>query len=145
MVEVPPILGVVVGLFAALSAFLSSGRGWRSENSCSSAPGVLEAPPASAEAPPASAEVAPASAEVAPASAEVAPASAEVAPASAEVGLTIGREGELVPPVVVAAPASFHRGRFRRIDLRPTPSPDQIELSPLIAFDKPFVGAFRRS
>ena len=117
MVEVPPILGVVAGLFAALSAFLSSGRGWRSENSCSSAPGVLEAPPASAE----------------------------VAPASAEVGLTIGREGELVPPVVVAAPASFHRGRFRRIDLRPTPSPDQIELSPLIAFDKPFVGAFRRS
>ena len=131
MVEVPPILGVVAGLFAALSAFLSSGRGWRSENSCSSAPGVLEAPPASAE--------------VGPASAEVAPASAEVAPASAEVGLTIGREGELVPPVVVAAPASFHRGRFQRIDLRPTPSPDQIELSPLIAFDKPFVGAFRRS
>ena len=124
MVEVPPILGVVAGLFAALSAFLSSGRGWRSENSCSSALGVLE---------------------VAPASAEVAPASAEVAPASAEVGLTIGREGELVPPVVVAAPASFHRGRFQRIDLRPTPSPDQIELSPLIAFDKPFVGAFRRS
>ena len=138
MVEVPPILGVVAGLFAALSAFLSSGRGWRSENSCSSAPGVLEVAPASAE-------VAPASAEVAPASAEAAPASAEVAPASAEVGLTIGREGELVPPVVVAAPASFHRGRFRRIDLRPTPSPDQIELSPLIAFDKPFVGAFRRS